>query len=159
MTRPCGPSLMLRHSDSGGPTQSGAYVEILPPGSRSSLCHWHLREDNFVDMLQGEVTLGEGGVATTLRPCGGARFKAGVAVGQFLRNDSRDEARHLVVGTRSGGDVVTYPDHDRFHTHDNTAGTQSHSTLDGIEGVCSAYLLRGARAGSRATLPCGQNAR
>ncbi len=65
---PCGPARGLRFSDSGGLTQFGAFVEILPPGSRSSLCHWHAAEDEFVYMLAGEVTLWEGGVAQVLRP-------------------------------------------------------------------------------------------
>jgi hypothetical protein len=54
--RRCGPARGLRFSDTGGITQFGAFVECLPPGSRSSLCHWHLREDEFVYMLEGEVT-------------------------------------------------------------------------------------------------------
>jgi len=141
---PCGPVRMLRYSDSGGLTQFGAFVEVLPPGSRSSLCHWHLREDEFVYMLQGEVTLIEGGLATTLRPGDAATFKAGVAAGHFLRNDSRDEARYLVVGTRSGADVVTYPNHDRILTYDDAAGTESFTTLDGTPGVGSAYRIPGA---------------
>lgn len=141
---PCGPAQNLRFSDSGGLTQFGAFVEVLPPGSRSSLCHWHLREDEFVYMLAGKVTLFEGGVATTLRPGDAATFKAGVAAGHFLRNDSGAEARYLIVGTRSGADVVTYPDHDRILTYDDAAGTESVTTLDGTPGVGSAYRIPGA---------------
>ncbi len=36
-----GPSRALLLSDTGGLTQFGAFIEILPPGSRSSIKHWH----------------------------------------------------------------------------------------------------------------------
>ncbi len=141
---PCGPSRMLRFSDTGGLTQFGAFVEILPPGSRSSLCHWHREEDEFVYMLSGEVTVFEGGVATLLHPGQAVCFKAGVPSGHYLKNDGAEEARYLVVGTRLPAEVVTYPDHDRVYHVDRTKGEERFTTLDGREGVESAYLLPGA---------------
>ena len=47
-------------SDSGGLTQFGAFTETLPPGANSSELHWHEKEDEFVYMLSGTVTLVEG---------------------------------------------------------------------------------------------------
>jgi uncharacterized cupin superfamily protein len=141
---PCGPTQMLRYSDTGGLTQFGAYVQTLPPGSRSSLCHWHQGEDEFVYMLEGEATVYEGGLATLLRPGEAACFKAGVAAGHFLKNEGTVDARFLTVGTRSGADVVTYPDHDRILTFDDRAGTESFTTLDGRTAVGSPYFLPGA---------------
>jgi uncharacterized cupin superfamily protein len=141
---PCGPTRLLRYSDHGRLTQFGAFVEILPPGSRSSLCHWHLREDEMVLMLEGEATLIEGGVATTLRAGDAACFPAGAPLGHFLRNDGTVPARYVVVGTRSGADVITYPDHDRVTTYDDRAGTESFATLDGRPAEGSAYALPGA---------------
>jgi oxalate decarboxylase/phosphoglucose isomerase-like protein (cupin superfamily) len=41
------------------PDQFGAFVEILQPGSRSSLRHWHSAEDEMVYVLEGRVTLVE----------------------------------------------------------------------------------------------------
>ena len=141
---PCGPTQMLRFSDTGGLTQFGAFVEILPPGSRSSLCHWHQHEDEFVYMLAGEVTVFEGGTSTVLQPGQAVCFKAGVAAGHYLHNLGDTEVRYLVVGSRLGADVVTYPDHDRILTYNDAAGTESFTTLDGKSGVGSAYSIPGA---------------
>jgi uncharacterized cupin superfamily protein len=106
------------------------------------LCHWHAAEDEFVYMLQGEVTLWEGGVARVLRPGEAACFAAGVAAGHYLQNDSAAEARYLVVGTRAAADVVTYPDHDRVYQR-AADGTARFTTLAGEE-AGSAYALPGA---------------
>lgn len=142
-SHPCGPSRALLFSESGGLTQFGAAVEILPPGSRSSLCHWHLTEDEMVYMLAGEVTVWEGGTRRTLRPGEAATFKAGRPAGHYLKNDSAEDARYLIIGTRSGADTVTYPDHDRILRYDDRAGTRSYTTLDGTPAE-SAYHLPGA---------------
>jgi uncharacterized cupin superfamily protein len=139
---PCGPARMLRFSDTGGLTQFGAFVEILPPGSRSSLCHWHQREDEFVYMLTGEVTVHEGGTSTLLLPGQAVCFKAGVAAGHYLQNLGTADASYLVVGTRMEAEVVTYPDHDRVYYAGGAA--PRFTTLDGTEGVGSAYHLPGA---------------
>ena len=139
---PCGPARGLRFSDTGGLTQFGAFVEILPPGSRSSLCHWHATEDEFIYMLSGEVTVHEGGVSTLLHPGQAVCFKAGVAAGHYLQNQGTSDASYLVVGTRNTVDIVRYPDHDRMYHRDGS--TELFTTLDGTEGVESAYLLPGA---------------
>ena len=110
---PCGPFRALLFSDSGGLTQFGAFEEILPSGSSSSVKHWHAGEDEMVYVLQGEVTLHEGDDSVVMRPGDAATFKAGAPIGHCLQNRSNTDVRYLVIGTRSSGDVVTYPDHDR----------------------------------------------
>lgn len=65
-------------------------------------------------MLTGEVLLHEGDSVTPLHAGQVATFKAGVAAGHCIENASTAEARYLVIGTRSSGDTVTYPDHDRI---------------------------------------------
>lgn len=111
---PCGPYRALLLSDTGGLTQFGAFIEILPPGSSSSIKHWHAAEDEMIFMLAGEVLLHEGDATAPLRPGDTATFKAGTALGHCLENRSADEARYLVIGTRAASDTVTYPDHDRL---------------------------------------------
>ena len=59
----CGAARTLWISEPGGLTQFGALIEVLPPGSRSSLKHWHSAEDEMVYVLDGEVTLIEGDAA------------------------------------------------------------------------------------------------
>ena len=128
---PCGPYRALLFSDAGDLTQFGAFVEILPPGSRSSIKHWHAREDEMVYMLEGEVLLHEGESATPLHPGDAATFKAGEALGHCLENASETEARYLVIGTRAPADTVTYPDHDRAQEVDRETGARRWSDTAG----------------------------
>lgn len=106
-------------SDAGGLTQFGAFLETLPPGSFSSHKHWHEKEDEFIFLIAGTVTLNEGDTLTEMHPGDAATFKAGVAVGHRLENRSDAPASYLVVGTRSPDDVVHYADKDLLLTKVN----------------------------------------
>jgi len=106
-------------SDAGGLTQFGAFLETLPPGSFSSHKHWHEKEDEFIFVIAGTVTLNEGDDRTEMHPGDAATFKAGVAVGHRLENRSDAPASYLVVGTRSPDDVVHYTDKDLLLTKVN----------------------------------------
>lgn len=114
----------IRHthwiSEPGGLTQFGAFVQVLPPGSFSSIRHWHSAEDELVFVLDGEVTLIEGEAKTLLRAGDSATFSAGVAVGHHLANEGNQPARYFVVGTRAPIDVITCPDHDRICHRDRS---------------------------------------
>ncbi|NVK46226.1 MAG: cupin domain-containing protein [Rhodobacteraceae bacterium] len=132
----CGPYEALLFSDSGGLTQFGAFLEILPPGSSSALKHWHQEEDEMVYMIAGVVTVTEGDDSYALRPGEAATFKAGTPLGHCVANTGASEARYLVIGTRSTGDTVTYPDHDRILRFTRMPGTakvssRGYTTLDG----------------------------
>ncbi|WP_144183507.1 cupin domain-containing protein [Elioraea rosea] len=116
----CGPAQTLWISEPGGLTQFGANIEILHPGSRSSLKHWHAAEDEMVYVLEGEVTLIEGDFVTLLRTGDAATFRAGVAVGHYLHNRSASPTRCLIVGTRAPIDAIQYPDHDRVCHRDRS---------------------------------------
>lgn len=107
-------------SEPGGITQFGAFVQVLQPGTRSSIKHWHSDEDEMVYVLEGVITLVEGSSSTRLGPGDAATFKAGVPVGHFLWNQGDQPAKCLVVGTRSQFDKVTYPDHDRVLHRDRS---------------------------------------
>ena len=106
-----GPYAFQLISDPGLLTQFGAFIELLPPGSRSSFRHWHQTEDEMIYVLSGEVVLIED-VETTLRAGEAACWPAGSPVAHFLENRSDAVARYLVVGTRNRVDRVHYPDHD-----------------------------------------------
>lgn len=110
---PCGPFEALLFSDTGGLTQFGAFVEILPPGSKSSIKHWHRLEDEMIYVLDGTATLHEGDHQISLTAGEAATFRAGEPVGHCLENTSDAPVKYLVIGTRSAGDVVTYPDKNR----------------------------------------------
>ncbi len=110
----CGPRHTHWISEPGGLTQFGAFVQVLPPGSRSSIKHWHSAEDELVYMLDGEVTLIEGDTETTLRAGDAATFPAGVARAHKLENRTAVAAKYFVIGTRAPVDRMTCPDHDRI---------------------------------------------
>jgi len=114
------PDRLLWISEAGGLTQFGAFIEVLQPGSRSSVKHWHSAEDEMVYVLEGEITLIEGNEETILRPGDAATFRAGVPVGHLLENRSTQPTRCLVVGTRAAVDTITYPDLDRVCHRDRS---------------------------------------
>jgi uncharacterized cupin superfamily protein len=118
-------------SEAGGLTQFGALIEVLQPGSHSTLKHWHSAEDELVYVLEGEITLIEGSKETLLRAGDAATFRAGVAVGHFLQNRSAAPTRCLVVGTRAPVDRITYPDHDRVCIRDRSAADDLWTDLAG----------------------------
>lgn len=95
-----------------GLSQFGVNLCRLVPGASSSLRHWHLSEDEFVYVLEGEVTLCEDGGETVLKPGDAAGWKAGVANGHCLVNRSQSDVVVLEIGSRHDREVAEYPDHD-----------------------------------------------
>lgn len=128
---PLGPYTASLISDTAGLTQFGAFIEELPPGSRSSHSHWHSTEDEMVLILSGSITLIEDGVETRLHPGDAACWKAGDAVAHSMHNDTDAPVRYVVIGTRAPADRVTYPDHDRVLIFDRSTGKRTYETLDG----------------------------
>lgn len=102
----------LRVGQAGGLTQFGANIVILQPGAMSSLRHWHMKEDEFVMVTQGVVTLVQdaGPVEMTVGDC--AAFPAGAADGHHFLNRTNEEVRFLVVGTKDPKEVAYYSDVD-----------------------------------------------
>ena len=45
--------------EAGGLTRVGVHLEVLPPGVCSSFRHWHVSEDEMVNVLTGELALVE----------------------------------------------------------------------------------------------------
>ncbi|MGQ0567719.1 MAG: cupin domain-containing protein [Gemmobacter sp.] len=120
-----GPYAYQLISDPGLLTQFGAFIEHLPPGSRSSFRHWHQSEDEMIYVLSGEVVLVED-TETPLHAGEAACWPAGSPVGHCLENRSDDVARYLVVGTRTRVDRVHYPDHDLITEKDGPARRYLH---------------------------------
>lgn len=112
--RQCGERQTHWISEPGKLTQFGAFVQHLPPGSRTSIKHWHSAEDEMVYVLDGAATLVEGDVETVLSAGDAATFPAGVALGHAIENRSAAPLVILVVGTRAAVDQITCPDHDRI---------------------------------------------
>ena len=114
------PNQTLWISEAGELTQFGAFIEVLQPGCRSSIKHWHSAEDEMVYVLAGEIIVIEGISETLMRAGSVATFRAGVQVGHYLENRSASETRCLVVGTRAPVDQITYPEHDRVCLRDRS---------------------------------------
>jgi len=93
-------------------TQFGVNLVTLPPGSWSSQRHWHANEDEFVYVLEGEVTLVTDAGEETLGPGMAAGFPAGNADGHHLINRSDRPVLYLEVGTRAANEVAEYSDID-----------------------------------------------
>lgn len=102
----------LRLGDAGGLTQFGVNLVTLEPGAMSSLRHWHLNEDEFVMVTEGECTLVQDAGETVMRPGDCAAFPAGSTDGHHFINRTGQVARFLVVGTRAPREVATYSDVD-----------------------------------------------
>jgi len=108
-----GTSETQRTSDTGGLTQFGAFVQELMPGARSSNRHWHEKEDEFLYVLSGEVTITENDGAHALRPGDAACWPAGMPNAHHVSNQSSEPCSYLIVGTRLTHDVCHYPDSGR----------------------------------------------
>lgn len=100
--------------DAAGLTQFGVNLLRLPPGQWSSQRHWHLAEDEFVMVLEGEGVLVTNDGEEVLRAGDCAGFKAGEPNGHHIQNRSDRELVLLEIGTRAppGEDAGTYPDID-----------------------------------------------
>lgn len=101
-----------------GLTQFGVNLTRLKPGAASALRHWHESEDEFVYVLEGEITLIEDGGETLLRAGDAAGFKAGVPNGHHLVNRSVRDAIYLEIGTRAARERANYPDVDLLMMRD-----------------------------------------
>ena len=93
-------------------TQFGVNLLTLPPGSWSSQRHWHEKEDEFVYVLEGEVTLITDAGEQRLGPGMAAGFPAGRRDGHHLVNRTDRPARVLEVGTSAPRDYAEYSDID-----------------------------------------------
>lgn len=101
-----------------GLDQFGVNLTRLKPGAWSAQRHWHEREDEFVYVLEGELTLCEDGVEILLRAGEAAGFKAGVANGHCLVNRFKVDAVFLEIGSRIKGEIAHYPDIDLAYVID-----------------------------------------
>jgi uncharacterized cupin superfamily protein len=111
-----------------GLTQFGVNLTRLKPGAASALRHWHDNEDEFIYVLEGEVTLIEDSGQTQLGAGAAAGFKAGVPNGHQLVNTSARDALYLEIGTRAATERASYPDHDLVYERANGKGQFLHKS-------------------------------
>jgi len=109
---PCRARARKRLGATAGLTQFGVNLLRLPPGAWSSQRHWHVREDEFVYVLSGEVTLVSDDGEEVLRAGDAAGFKADDPDGHCLQNRSDRDAVVLEIGSRMEGETAHYSDID-----------------------------------------------
>lgn len=109
---PCAERVRQRLGDAGGLQDFGVNLMQLPPGNWSSQRHWHTAEDEFVYVLQGELTLVEDSGETILRAGDCAAFPKDSGNGHHMINRSGAMAVYLEVGSRSSADVIHCSDID-----------------------------------------------
>jgi uncharacterized cupin superfamily protein len=95
-----------------GLTQFGVNLAIIEPGFWSSQRHWHENEDEFIYVLEGEITLSDDDGDHILSPGMCAGFKANNGNGHCLKNLTDKPVKYLEVGTRSPSDTAWYSDID-----------------------------------------------
>jgi len=113
----CAGRTRKRLGEAGGLTAFGVNLMTLPPGRWSSQRHWHSHEDEFVYVLEGELTLVEEEGETVLRAGDCAAFAKASANGHHLQNRSSVEAVYLEVGSRHPDDLTTCSDIDMMSSN------------------------------------------
>jgi uncharacterized cupin superfamily protein len=109
---PCAERLRQRLGNAGGLTDFGVNLMRLPPGGWSSQRHWHSHEDEFVYVLEGELTLIEDQGETVLSAGDCAAFPKGSGNGHHMINRSKSIAVYLEVGSRHPDDLIRCSDID-----------------------------------------------
>lgn len=113
----CAGRTRQRLGDAGGLTAFGLNLMTLPPGKWSSQRHWHSHEDEFVYVLEGELTLVETGSETLLRAGDCAAFPKASGNGHHLQNRGAAVAVYLEVGSRHPDDLTTCSDIDMMSSN------------------------------------------
>ncbi len=109
---PCAARVKRLLGNAAGITNFGVNLTELPPGSWSSQRHWHTKQDEFIYVVEGEITLVTDAGETLLKPGMCAGFPAGRPDGHHLINKSSRTAKYLEIGDRTQDDAAEYPDVD-----------------------------------------------
>ncbi|OCQ92753.1 cupin [Nostoc sp. MBR 210] len=109
----------------------GVNLVTLAPGSSSSLRHWHTRQDEFIYIIEGEITLVTNEGEQILTPGMMAGFPAGEENGHQLVNNSEQIVVYLEVGDRTPDDEAYYPEDDLV-AKNGVNGERIFTTRDGI---------------------------
>ena len=90
----------------------GVNLTTLAPGSASALMHFHSKQDEFVYVIDGTLTvrIGPDAYEMTRGDCVG--FKSGTGQGHQIINRSDRPASYLEIGDRTAGDQAEFPEDD-----------------------------------------------
>ena len=90
----------------------GVNLTRLAPEAESALRHAHVRQDEFVYILEGRPTLVTDAGRTSLQPGMCAGFRGGTGDAHHLVNETDADVVYLEIGDRLPGDGASYPDDD-----------------------------------------------
>ena len=119
-----------RLGDHAGLTNFGVNLTRIIPGGQSSFRHAHSRQDEFVYVLEGEVVLETNGGAQVLTAGMCAGFPAGSGDAHRFVNRTDKDVKLLVVGDRTAGDEISYPEID-MHAVLGADGAYKFTTKNG----------------------------
>jgi uncharacterized cupin superfamily protein len=104
-----------------GLTDLGVNLTTLMQGAASAMRHHHSNNDEFIFVVDGEVTLvtNEGEQVLSTGMCAG--FPKGKKDGHQLINKSDRPALYLEAGTNLMPDLITYPD-TKLYLYENDKG-------------------------------------
>jgi len=108
----------------------GVNITRIIPGGQSSHRHAHSRQDEFIYVLQGKIELETDAGVEVLQAGMCAGFPAGSDNAHRFVNRSDKDVLLLVIGDRTAGDEVTYPDID-MHGHMQADGQYKFARKDG----------------------------
>jgi uncharacterized cupin superfamily protein len=110
--QPCNGQSCQRLARHAGLTRFGVNLTVIEPGAWSSQRHWHSHEDEFVWVVEGELTLVTDAGEEVLRAGQCAAFRRGDPDGHHLVNRSSRPAKVLEIGDSDPLDRCVYPDID-----------------------------------------------
>jgi uncharacterized cupin superfamily protein len=108
----------------------GANLTRIVPGGQSSYRHAHSRQDEFIYVLQGNVELETNAGVEVLHAGMCAGFPAGTDNAHRFVNRSTEDVLLLVIGDRTAGDEVSYPEID-MHGRMGPDGRYTYTHKDG----------------------------
>jgi uncharacterized cupin superfamily protein len=104
----------LAGASPGKPYQIGFVIEELMPGHKSSVAHWHTREEEHVYVVEGALTVRIGQHNHVMVAGSYVRFPADTPQEHTLFNHTQAPCRYILVGTRDRDDICYYPDINRL---------------------------------------------
>ena len=101
-----------RLTDPAKLTNYAVNIVRLAPSGQSSCRHSHSKQDEFVYMLDGELVLNSDAGRQVVKPGDCVGFPAGTDDAHHFVNETDQDASFMVIGDRSAGDIVSYPEDD-----------------------------------------------
>ncbi len=117
-------------SSYAGASQFGVSLEEIEPGKQGCPFHYHLREEEQLFILSGELTLRLGSRRYALKAGDYVCFPAGQQVGHAIINESDKTCRYLIMGPNDPDEVCVYPDSGRVSVRRLGEGYDMKKTLD-----------------------------